>query len=438
MRASFIPVLVAAGAALVESKCNKVCVVDDCLGILKSSEVEARASPFCSAWLQPKVTKSVTATETSSGTVTKSLEASTETSTIRQTSVTSIINTFTSYSPEPTVTVTSTSTSYEDVQTIAPGQALKRRSGLGEFPGLEAFGDAKISSACSCIVSIPSPTTTVTQTVATTTAVVLATYTASASEVVVSVTETVVATTEIDTTVVSPATSTATATVVDIEPMVSSSACSACNPGPGLTRSILRIEGATDTIYEGCIYSGPCTVTTPSGGQHLCDSTNNGANPSPNDTPTCDIKTAGDTCGFGFDGTWSSSFQDYFITSIGTTTQTGSQFWGLLQNYQFTPVGGCQFAVSAGDEILWAYDAFNKNYFLKTTASVTETTVGSPVTVTVVDGMTGSIVPGAQIANVVTDTNGQAMLLFTRKGTFSLKATRADSIRSNAVIITVN
>jgi hypothetical protein len=146
---------------------------------------------------------------------------------------------------------------------------------------------------------------------------------------------------------------------------------------------------------------------------------------------------ASQTCGFGFDGTYESAFQDFFITSIGGNTQTATQFWGLLLNFQFTPVGGCQQAVTNGDDVLWAFDAFNAAYFLKATVSATETTLGTPVTVTVTDGTSGVPVQGAQIANVVTDANGNAALLFTRKGTFSLKAERSGSIRSNAVVLTV-
>jgi hypothetical protein len=142
-------------------------------------------------------------------------------------------------------------------------------------------------------------------------------------------------------------------------------------------------------------------------------------------------------CNFGFDGTFDSEFDDFFITSIGTSPQTSTQFWGLLKNFQFTPVGGCQEAVEAGDDVLWAFDAFNKSHFLKMTVSAAETTMDTPVTVTVTDGSTGDVIEGAQIGNVFTDNNGQAALQFTKTGTFSLKAARADSLRSNAVIVTV-
>ena len=64
----------------------------------------------------------------------------------------------------------------------------------------------------------------------------------------------------------------------------------------------LRIEGATDTIYEGKIGTAPGLVTTPSGGTHECDGTNNNANPNPGSTATTALQSAAGICGFGFDG----------------------------------------------------------------------------------------------------------------------------------------
>jgi hypothetical protein len=137
---------------------------------------------------------------------------------------------------------------------------------------------------------------------------------------------------------------------------------------PEETNGRFRIEGTDSegTIFEGCIISRPETVTTPSGGSHLCDGTNNNANPSPGATLTTQINDAANLVGdFDFDGTYSSQFQDFFITRIGQSSQTSSQFWGLLVDRVFTPAGGCQTQVEPGKEGLWAYDAFNKNAFLK-------------------------------------------------------------------------
>jgi hypothetical protein len=109
------------------------------------------------------------------------------------------------------------------------------------------------------------------------------------------------------------------------------------------------VEG---TIYEGAIRSGPRLITTSSGGTHLCDGTNNNANPTPEGTSITVLDSASRLCGFGYDSTYDSEFQDYFITSIGNTTQTSTISWGLLKNFQFTPVGGCQEEPAPTDEIL--------------------------------------------------------------------------------------
>jgi len=99
-------------------------------------------------------------------------------------------------------------------------------------------------------------------------------------------------------------------------------------------------------------------------GTHKCDGTNGGAHTSPGGTLTTAIEAAGRRKGFGFDGTFDTSFNDFFIQSIAGTTQTANQFWGVLQDFTFTPAGGCSVYNSPG-EGLWAFDAFNQNYFLK-------------------------------------------------------------------------
>ncbi|KAI4160699.1 MAG: hypothetical protein LQ342_005538 [Letrouitia transgressa] len=199
----------------------------------------------------------------------------------------------------------------------------------------------------------------------------------------------------------------------------------------------LRIEGLSTTIYEGPIITTPRNITTPSGGTHLCDGTNNGANAVPGITPTAALDAASKLLGFPYDGTYSDTFEDYFITSIADSTQTATQFWGLLLNYQFTSVGGCQQEVQAGDHILWAFDAFNKAYFLKVTPSVLTVKKGSSRTVTVTDGMTGTAISGALIGGVTTGADGKATLNFPKKGLFTYKATKSDSIRSNGLVVIV-
>ncbi|KAL8832076.1 MAG: hypothetical protein Q9191_000498 [Dirinaria sp. TL-2023a] len=199
----------------------------------------------------------------------------------------------------------------------------------------------------------------------------------------------------------------------------------------------LQIEGSGDTIYEGPILSGPRNITTSSGGTHLCDGIENSANPTAGNTCTAALDAASKLLKFPYDGTYIDSFGDYFITSIASSTQTATQFWGLLLNYQFTPVGGCQQEVKSGDHVLWAFDAFNKAHFLKVTPNVMTVGKGTSHTVTITDGTTGLAIPDAVIGGVTSDSNGKAILTFSKTGTFFYKATRSDSLRSNALVVAV-
>lgn len=202
----------------------------------------------------------------------------------------------------------------------------------------------------------------------------------------------------------------------------------------------MRIEGAEGTVYEGLIRSGPMSITTPSGGTHQCDGTNNNANPVPGANGISAIKSGADLCGYTFDGTFSNQFDDFFINRIGASdsNKVSNQFWGILRDYQFTPAGGCESEYSAGEELLWAFNAFNVNYFLKVDPPTAQVAVGSPATFTVSDGQSGVRIAGASFNGATSDSNGQVTVTFPAAGTYRVKATRSDSIRSNGVIITVS
>jgi hypothetical protein len=134
--------------------------------------------------------------------------------------------------------------------------------------------------------------------------------------------------------------------------------------------------------------------------------------------------------------TFSSQFDDFFITSIGGVSQTSTQFWGILLNLEFTPAGGCQQDVKKNDEILFAFDAFNANAFLKLSGPV-DAHVGTPVVVTVTDGQTGSPVAGATVDGHTTDASGHVSVTFTDPGVQTLKATKPSTIRSNKINVVV-
>ncbi len=198
----------------------------------------------------------------------------------------------------------------------------------------------------------------------------------------------------------------------------------------------LRIEGATRTIFEGTIRTEGHEVTTPSGGTHECDGTDGGANPTPGPTPTAALDSAAAKDGFTWDGTWYAAFGDYGIERIAESAQTSTEYWGVLIDYHFTELGGCQQEVKPGEEVLWAFNAFEAAHFLK----LKKGKHGSD-TVRVTDGATGEPIEGAIVGpvnngpGVTTNAQGEATLTFTTPGDHRVKAERSDSIRSNSILI---
>ncbi|KAH7024616.1 uncharacterized protein B0I36DRAFT_250514, partial [Microdochium trichocladiopsis] len=207
-----------------------------------------------------------------------------------------------------------------------------------------------------------------------------------------------------------------------------------------------RIEGNNNegTLFEGCITSGPANITTPSGGTHLCDGTNNNNNPAPGATLTTDIAAAGAQEGFDFDGTYSNQFQDFFIQRIGASAQTSNQFWGVMRDRVFTSAGGCQEQVIPGTEGLWAFDAFNANAFLRLSPAYQVVraleTLSVTVTVTGTNGNGGDDYPvgGATVGGQTSDANGSVQIpVPLTPGCYQYKALRSGAIRSNVFYLTV-
>jgi hypothetical protein len=130
----------------------------------------------------------------------------------------------------------------------------------------------------------------------------------------------------------------------------------------------VRIEGKTETLFEGPVLTdghnikGLTDAPAPAAGGR-CDGLNNGAHPTPGPTPTGASVDAMAILGQGFDGDWygADSFDDYFITQWGPEREdlVAGDYWGVVVNNVFLSVGGCQYQVDTGDEVLWIYDAFD-------------------------------------------------------------------------------
>jgi len=440
--------------------------------------VTQSATTVATATITETVIETITGTETAINTITDSTTTTpsadpatvtaTETTTVSETTTIGTVCTTTT-----TVAQLVTSIAY-----VSRSSAVEKRSvtAAPEIPAVLTQGckpghvSSKVSSACSCILATAAPSTTTITVTTTTTVTATGTATASATATdVLSTTVTDVSTAPtanpvtVTTTVSSftvvieqPCTSTGTVTQfppgyqpfcgVPVPSTTTSGSISCTSPAPaGQTNNFFRIEGGSEgTIFEGCISSGPGDVTTPSGGTHRCDGTNNNNNPTPGATLTTDIDAAGREQGFGFDGTWSQSFSDYFITRISNTQQTSTQFWGVLRDRVFTNAGGCQEEVIPGTEGLWAFDAFNANAFLKLSPQFQVVRAGETASVTVTvtgtdgNGAADSPVGGADVGGQTSDANGNVQIAVpTIPGCYQYKAQRSGSIRSNAFFLTV-
>jgi hypothetical protein len=125
----------------------------------------------------------------------------------------------------------------------------------------------------------------------------------------------------------------------------------------------VRIEGKSETLFEGPIMVEGHDVEASSDTEpRSCDGINplDPENLLPGPTPTSSGSDAMRIVGETFDAQWYPSFDDYFMTRWGPDEENlaESAYWGVLVNNVFTDVGGCQYELNDGDEVLWLYDAF--------------------------------------------------------------------------------
>jgi hypothetical protein len=200
----------------------------------------------------------------------------------------------------------------------------------------------------------------------------------------------------------------------------------------------LRVEGPTETVFDGPVTTDGHDVTTQAGGTHKCDGTNAGAQPSAGPTATAALDDAAKQGGFTIDGTYDTDFEDYFIERVGDQQiDSSSEFWSLWINHQASDKGGCQKRILAGQDVLWAGIPFSVNVPLKLTGPESALT-GQPVTVQVTDGSNGNPQSGATVGGTTTDAAGHATVAFAKKGIYRLKAEKPDTIRSNTVVLCVD
>lgn len=226
-------------------------------------------------------------------------------------------------------------------------------------------------------------------------------------------------------------------------------------PEPASAATVhVRVEGLQRTVFNGVVDTGPRTVRAKSDTEpRLCDGTNSDRNPVPGATATGATATAMESHGQTFDGNWTPGYDDYFITEFGGDREDTNEgwWWGVLINKRFIPVGGCQYQVTDGDEVLWVNDAFSKRSLLWLTQDTSgNAVVGQPHTVFVggsvpavpegdeigveepkkpyagatvseVD-LTGNIMAAPTVSAALTNGAGAASLTFTQPGWHRVKA----------------
>jgi len=221
----------------------------------------------------------------------------------------------------------------------------------------------------------------------------------------------------------------------------------------------LRVEGSTTTLFEGPVSTEaipPPGITTKSSPvAEPCDVSHNGSNggfvPSAAN-PTSALYDATLADHLAFNAEWFTSLHDFEVTQVGMDINGGEAegfpSWGYAVNYTTANVGGCQFQLAPGSEVLWAYNYFNLKHLLKLSGP-SSVTVSAPFTVHVADGQTGEPVSGAMIGQLVsgvtstanasptTDSAGNATVTLTQVGTVILKATQSESVRSNGLAVSV-
>jgi hypothetical protein len=201
----------------------------------------------------------------------------------------------------------------------------------------------------------------------------------------------------------------------------------------------LRVEGRTQTIFDGPVTTDGHDVTTPSAGTHKCDGTNGNAEPSPGPTATAALDDAARQAGFTFDGEYGNfGIDDYFLTRVAQDTRDeASEFWSLWIDFDFAQKGGCQQRVRQGDDVLWALIPFSADRALRLTGPASATT-GQTVSVKVTSRANPGGEPGALVGGALTGPDGSAQLVFPSAGVYRLKAEKANAVRSNSRVLCVD
>jgi hypothetical protein len=197
----------------------------------------------------------------------------------------------------------------------------------------------------------------------------------------------------------------------------------------------VRIEGHAETLFEGMVATEPHGVRATSdklapGKVRRCDGINadDPQNTAPGVTPTAVSADAMTLIGQTFDGRWYKQFEDYFVLRFGPDAEDPATAadWGLLVDNTYTDVGGCQYQLDEGDEVLWIYDAFSNRPELALFPEAAGYTAGTrPLTVKGV--APGQAVP-LEVVSYADDLEGEPPAGPTRTGSSPFAGARVSPV----------
>jgi len=243
----------------------------------------------------------------------------------------------------------------------------------------------------------------------------------------------------------------------------------------------VRIEGREETLFERPILTEGHDVEASSDTKaRSCDgiNPNDPENLTPGPTPTAAAVDAMGAVGETFDGRWYAGYEDYLLTRWGPDKEAEGESWSLFVNDVLLDVGGCQYELSEGGEVLWAYGTPVHKPLLAlypegSTSGAPPLTASAklnePFTVEVdayanvkegkppptPERAGSSPYPGADVSPVQTATNGfekvetedpstvrtdaqgKASITFTTTGWHRIKASAAGAVRSNRLDVCV-
>ena len=209
-------------------------------------------------------------------------------------------------------------------------------------------------------------------------------------------------------------------------------ATSASAAGDPSTAITVRVEGPKQTLV-------PATSVVLSDGTIVKDGIAADSCSSRSAAGALELATRGD-----WTGTWSASFNAYFLTSIDGLAfpSTGAQYWAFWVNDAPASLGICSYDPKPGDSLLFFADCFGKscpkNAGVLGVKAPAVAVLGRSVTVSVTaygdakgtpSSAAGATVSGGG-AKAKTTASGTAKLSFTKAGRFTLTVRAPGAVRT--------